>query len=149
MSSGSTTDYEIMAGSVVEECDRLLGMINTMLDISEAEAGVAQMAPVDIDMAEVVRDACEIFRPVAENNHLEIVQHLTPNSFIRGDKLKIQRALSNILDNALKYTPAGGTIAVSVNWNESNIVASIQDTGIGIPPADLPASLTDFQRRSE
>ena len=70
--SNSPKDFELMSGSIVEECDRLLVMINTMLDISEAEAGVAKLAIEEVDMAQVVREACDLFQPVAENNQVRI-----------------------------------------------------------------------------
>lgn len=143
---GSSTDYEDMAGSVVEECDRLLGMINTMLDISEAEAGVVKMARVEVDVAQVVRDACELFAPLADNSQIRIVQRLAPGSLVHGDLLKIQRAISNLLDNSLKYTPAGGTVTASVNGDKARVTVTIEDTGIGIPEADLPRVFDRFFR---
>jgi signal transduction histidine kinase len=139
-------DFELMSGSIVEECDRLLVMINTMLDISEAEAGVAKLAIDEVDMAQVVRDACDLFQPVAENNQVRIIQKPTENAAISGDKMKIQRAVSNLLDNALKYTPRGGTVTVSVEGEPNQVILSVNDTGPGISDRDLPRIFARFFR---
>jgi len=139
-------EFEFMSGSIIEECDRLLVMINTMLDISEAEAGVAKLVTEELDIAEVVRDACDLFQPVAENNQVHIVQKLTEVATIRGDKMKIQRAVSNLLDNALKYTPQGGRVTASVEGEPDQVVLSVNDTGPGISDHDLPHVFDRFFR---
>jgi heavy metal sensor kinase len=140
-------DFDRVSGSLVEECDRLLVMINTMLDISEAEAGVAKLALEEVDMAQMVHEACDLFQPVAENNQIDIVQiSLSENATILGDKTKIQRAVSNLLDNALKYTPQGGTVTVSVEGKDDQVVLSVIDTGPGISDHDLPHVFDRFFR---
>jgi len=139
-------DFALMSGSIVEECDRLLVMINTMLDISEAEAGVAKLAIEDLDVAEVVREACDLFQPVAESNQVKVIQRLTEDAMILGDKMKIQRAVSNLLDNALKYTPQGGTVTVSVEGKDDQVVLSVIDTGPGVSDRDLPHVFDRFFR---
>jgi signal transduction histidine kinase len=144
--SDSPKDFELMSGSIVEECDRMLVMINTMLDISEAEAGVAKLAIDKVDIAQVVRDACDLFQPVAENNQVRIVQRVAENATISGDKLKIQRAVSNLLDNALKYTPQGGTVTASVEGEPNQVILSVNDTGHGISDRDLPLIFDRFFR---
>lgn len=144
--SNSAKDFEFVSGSIVEECDRLLVMINTMLDISEAEAGVAKMAIEEVDIAQVVRDACDLFQPVAENTQIRIVQRLTGNTTISADKMKVQRAVSNLLDNALKYTPQGGTVTASVEGEGDQVVLSVKDTGAGISDHDLPHIFDRFFR---
>ena len=142
----SPKDFELTSGSIVEECDRMLAMINTMLDISEAEAGVAKLAIDEVDVAQVVRDACDLFQPVAENNQIQIIQRLTENATISGDKMKIQRAVSNLLDNALKYTPQGGTVTASVEGESNQVILSLNDTGTGISDRDLPQIFDRFFR---
>lgn len=144
--SKSPEDCELMFGSIVEECDRLLVMINTMLDISEAEAGVAKLALEKLDLAAVVREACDLFQPVAENSQVYLVQRLSENATILGDKMKIQRAVSNLLDNALKYTPRGGTVTVSVEGATDQVAFSVNDTGSGISDHDLPHIFDRFFR---
>jgi signal transduction histidine kinase len=142
----SPKDFELMSGSIVEECDRLLVMIDTMLDISEAEAGVAKLALEELDIAEVVRDACDLFQPVAENNQVRIIQRLPENATISGDKMKIQRAVSNLLDNALKYTPRGGTVTASVEGEPDQVTLLVNDTGPGISARDMPHIFDRFFR---
>ena len=139
-------DFELMSGSIVEECDRLMVMINTMLDISEAEAGVAKLALEAVDMAQVVGEACDLFQPVAENNQVSIVQRLAEHAAISGDKVKIQRAVSNLLDNALKYTPQGGKVTASVEREDDRVVFSVNNTGPGISELDLPHIFDRFFR---
>jgi signal transduction histidine kinase len=139
-------DFDLVSGSIVEECDRLLVMINTMLDISEAEAGVANLAIEGVDVAQVVREACDLFQPVAENNQIRIDQRVTRNATIRGDKMKIQRAVSNLLDNALKYTPQGGTVTALVEGELDRVILTVKDTGPGISDHDLPHVFDRFFR---
>ena len=145
----SLSEYEAMAASTIEECDRLLDMINTMLMISKAEAGVDHLTREEIDLAEVVQEACRLFEPTAEDKGISLSCHLPKESHFLGDTQMIQRMLSNLLDNAIKYTPPGGSVSVSVSENDGQVVVSVKDTGIGIPPRDLPHVFERFYRGDE
>ena len=73
INEASNEGYTAMAGTVVEECDRLLGMINTMLDISEAEAGLAKIDWQEIDLVTLLCDVRELFEPVADDRCINLV----------------------------------------------------------------------------
>jgi heavy metal sensor kinase len=145
----SLSEYEAMAASTIEECDRLLDMINTMLMISKAEAGVDHLTREEIDLAGVVQEACRLFEPTAEDKGIALNCHLPDESHFLGDMQMIQRMLSNLLDNAIKYTPPGGSVSVSVVENDGRVVVSVKDTGIGISPKDLPHIFERFYRCDE
>ncbi len=143
----SEKEYENMAASTVEECDRLLDMINTMLVISKTEAGVNKLDAKELDIGAVVRDACELFQSPAEDKDLRLVCDVPGNFSISGDNRLIQRMIANLLDNAIKYTPAGGSVEVTVNTLNNDAVAiTVKDTGIGISEKDMPRVFERFYR---
>jgi heavy metal sensor kinase len=143
----SLSDYQAMAASTIEECDRLLDMINTMLVISRTEAGVDQPQFAPLDLAGVARDACELFSPIAEDKGIDLIVETPPVCKIKGDNRMIQRLLANLVDNALKYTPAGGRVTVMVAPETgAGCRLSVKDTGDGIQAADLPHIFERFFR---
>ena len=148
MTSGSSLqEYESMAAGTIEECDRLLDMINTMLIISRTEAGVNQLDCQTLNIAHLVRDACDIFQSPAEDKGLTLAYNGSENISIYGDIRLIQRMVANLLDNAIKYTPAKGRVDVSVATDADQLVQiAVRDTGRGISAKDREHIFERFYR---
>lgn len=146
ISAKSMDEYENMAANTIEECDRLLDIINTMLYISETEAGAGSFSIKETDIAGVVREACELFEPIAEDKGITIISKTPAGCCIYGDIRKIQRLVANLLDNALKYTLPGGMVTVSVNAEGGRVVITFSDTGMGISEVELPHIFKRFYR---
>jgi signal transduction histidine kinase len=145
-SESSSEAHRMLAGDIIEQCDRLLGMINAVLDISEAEAGVAKLVIEDLNVAEVVRDAVGLFLPMAEDKHITALVQAPSALRCYSDRRKLQRILGNLLDNAIKFTSPGGTITITLNGNAKEVSIWIKDTGVGISNEDTPRIFEKFFR---
>jgi signal transduction histidine kinase len=143
----SMQEYESMAAGTVEECDRLLDMINTMLIISRTEAGVTQLDCQKLDITNIVRDARDIFQSPADDKGLTLAYSGPDNADISGDMRLIQRMVANLLDNAIKYTPANGRIDVRVAAGaDQSVQITVQDNGRGISVKDQEHIFERFYR---
>jgi heavy metal sensor kinase len=146
---GENADDETLAGNTIEECDRLLGMINTMLMISKTDAGVGDMQHVSVDMAEEIRRAVMLFSPLVEDKGLSITCNTPDSLIVIGDLKLLQRTVTNLLDNAIKYTRAPGQIDIRLfhdKKDRGNVKLLIRDSGVGIHPDDLPKIFDRFFR---
>ena len=140
-------DYSAMTASTIEECDRLLDMINTMLTISRTESGIGPIEHTPLDVSSIVVEACDLFRVPAEDRRIELTTHFDGTHEINGDRRLLQRLVANLLDNAIKYTDDGGKIDVQVSNTPGNgIRLDIRDNGIGILHADRERIFNRFFR---
>lgn len=142
----SLSEYQAMAANTMTECDRLLSIINTMLDITEAEAGAIAQHFEELDLVALIKNAYELFQPVAEDKNLHIIKKLPENCVFLGDARKLQRMVANLLDNALKYTSDGGRIEISLEEKKNTVVIVVSDNGVGIPEEVLPHIFKRFRR---
>ncbi len=151
LTTGATVgEYENMAADTIEECDRLLDMINTMLIISKTEAGVGNIQFEGLDLAVIAREACALFGPLAEDSGLHLTCETVGACPFRGDLRMMQRMLSNLIDNAIKCTASDGQIAVKVALDAGrSIQVEVTDTGTGISETDLPLIFNRFFRCDE
>ena len=117
----------------VEESERVLAMLNTLMDITEAEAGMMKLERARTDLCELVREVVEVYQYVAEEHKVSLQPELPAACDATVDRNRIRQVFANLLDNAVKYTPAGGRVRIAVRNEGPWAVAVFSDTGIGIP----------------
>ncbi|MEK7683880.1 MAG: HAMP domain-containing sensor histidine kinase [Verrucomicrobiota bacterium] len=117
----------------VEESDRVLTILKTLMDVAEAEAGVMKLARDWVDVPSLLSDVIDLYQYVAEEKKIRVT--LVPGDQCQAhvDANRMKQVFANLLDNALKYTPEGGQIAIRAFRNQSGLVIRFRDNGIGIP----------------
>ncbi len=121
-----------------EESERMITILDTLMDISEAEAGVMKLNRDHANLTESIRKVAELYEYVAEDKGITISLDVPDNLTGYIDPNRITQAIANLLDNAVKYTDRGGKIEINATQIDGKIILSIKDTGCGIAPHDLP-----------
>jgi signal transduction histidine kinase len=122
----------------LEEAERVTAMLETLMDISEAEVGAMRLSRERLELAEVVRDAVTLYSDVAEDKHIVLQSHCAPGVCVSADRNRMRQVVANLLDNAIKYTPPGGRVELQTALDGAEAVLTVTDTGAGIPPGELP-----------
>jgi PAS domain S-box-containing protein len=134
-------------GIVKQNVDRLVSLINDLLDVARMESGRITLKLAAIDLREIVALVVATMRPLIDAKDqtltVEIAPELPP---AWGDHDRILQVITNLVSNAYKYTPAGGAIRVAVAQRDERLHVAVQDTGMGIPPEDIPKLFTRFFR---
>jgi signal transduction histidine kinase len=116
----------------VEESERVLKMLNNLMDISAAEAGAMKLKTEPADLCQMVREVVELYEYVAEEKKVEVKTNLPAACQARVDRIRMRQVFANLLDNAIKYTPANGSITISVREEPGQAMVVFRDSGIGI-----------------
>lgn len=137
--SGEDPDqYKRALQDFVEESDRILKMLNTLMDISEAETGVMSLDIQPVRMGDLLDTVAEVYDYVAEEKGQGIEVRGDGDIWVEADYNRMSQALANLLDNAIKYTPSGSSpLIVEVREEESEVVLSVSDPGQGIEATEL------------
>jgi signal transduction histidine kinase len=122
----------------LEESDRVVEMLNTLMDISEAETGTMALGLEPTNLADLIRQSVELYEDLAEQRGVQIETKCEGELRIPIDRNRMRQVVANLLDNAVKYTPPGGEIRIEAYRDRADAVLSVADTGIGIPADELP-----------
>jgi len=122
----------------LEESERVSLMLATLMDISEAETGIMKLDKTEVKVADVVHAVKDLYDLVAEEKQIVVKTDVPETIHCFADRGRLQQVLVNLLDNALKYTPKGGSVEIKASANSAETSISVSDTGIGIPPNEIP-----------
>jgi signal transduction histidine kinase len=146
--------YREALADAVEESDRVMLMLNTLMDISEAESGTLQLRRQPVRVADIASRAVDLYKDVADAKGIALTaavdDHLSGSDpsaaepgaadavVVSGDPTRLEQVAANLIDNAVKYTPAGGRVEVRIARVADRAMLRVSDTGPGIPPDELP-----------
>ena len=122
----------------VEEADRVLTMLTALMDITEAESGVMHLNREPTSIAALLANVIDVYQMVAEEKHMVIAANLDSSCTAAVDPVRMRQVFANLLDNALKYSPDGGTVTMTCQGTESRVLVEFRDTGIGISAEEQP-----------
>jgi signal transduction histidine kinase len=123
----------------VEQVDRVLVILDSLMDLAEAQGGTLKLKREPVPLDDVAARALDLYRDVAESRGVALDPAPADAAVVTlGDRPRLEQAAANLIDNAIKYTPAGGRVEVSVGRDGGDALLTVRDTGRGIPPSDLP-----------
>ncbi len=132
------TRYQEALADCVDESDRVLVMLNTLMDISEAESGALHLHREPVSLGDITRRAVDLYRDVAEAKGVAVSLNVNTDATVVADATRLEQVAANLIDNAVKYTLAGGRVDVEVTETASRGELRVRDTGVGIRPDELP-----------
>ncbi|MGY8676463.1 ATP-binding protein [Bradyrhizobium sp. UFLA05-153] len=138
--------YRDVIGSMLEEVDRLTRLVESLLILTRADSGKVQLTPEALDLGALVGHVIDQLRVLADEKHQELRFRAPVRVHVRGDAALIRHALMNLIHNAIKYTPNGGTISVEVNAAGRGAMIEVRDTGPGIPATHQDRIFDRFYR---
>ena len=137
--SGDPAEARAALADCVNESDRLLHLLETLLDISAAEGGALRLNRDRFDLRRVVERAADLYREVAEEKKITVTSDLPAAVEVHADAIRLGQAVNNLLDNALKYTPAGGQVTLAARAEPAAAVLTVADNGPGVPAGERDA----------
>jgi signal transduction histidine kinase len=130
--------YREALADCLEESERIMTMLNTLMDVSEAETGTMKLSLENIDLAALISEVVDLYDYVAEEKCIKLSTNAPPDLYLRGDRARLRQVLANLVDNAVKYTPIGGRIDIEAYTKGQQAVVRVKDNGIGIPIDEIP-----------
>ncbi len=134
------------AGSTLEEVERLGKIVQKLFALSRLDAGEAQEEWVRLDLAALAGATSDQMLLLAEDKNITVTRETQTPTFVMGDRARLKQVVVNLLDNAVKYTPPGGSVHLNVYGRSGQATLEITDTGAGIPPEALPLVFERFFR---
>jgi heavy metal sensor kinase len=129
----SVSYYRDIIGSMLEEVNRLTRLVDTLLTISRADSGQLQLQRTNLSLLNVARESAGLLEVLAEEKQQQLIVQGDERAVVSGDRIILRQALMNLVDNAIKYSPAGETVLVGVARDKGNSVIEVTDHGPGIP----------------
>jgi heavy metal sensor kinase len=131
--TGDAAYYRDIIGSMLEEVSRLTRLVESLLTMSRADAGQIQLQRTNIKVLDLAKESAALLEVLAEEKRQAVTVEGDSSLTVRGDRLILRQALINLIDNAVKYSPSGGTIAVRARASGKDVLIEVRDSGPGIP----------------
>jgi heavy metal sensor kinase len=142
-------EYQQVLLSGLEEIARINHLVEGLLLLARADSGVLQLDQQKVDLKELAREICEQMKLIAETHSVELKDDMQDSVLVRGDREHLRRLVLNLIDNGIKYTPAGGSVKVSLQLHKNVAILSVADTGIGLSAAQQQEIFSRFHRTPE
>jgi signal transduction histidine kinase len=140
-------EYREALEQILSELERTSQLVENLLLIARADSGGIQVRTSDVDLTQAVREACLQAAPLFQAKHIKFESDLPDRPIaVQGDVQALRRLFLILIDNAVKYTPPEGSVTVSACETNNIAVVTVADTGIGIPPENLPHIFERFYR---
>ncbi len=140
------SEYEQVLHSCLEEIDRINKLVEGLLLLARADAGALKLDLQPVDVAQMAHKLCDQLQPLALQHEVELHYEDLDSVIVDGDELQLQRMLSNLIDNGIKYSPAGGQVTVSVEKGNDHAVIMVKDSGPGFSAEEAEKIFDRFHR---